>query len=196
MQNSKRPPPNHPNAHKVNNPNIMKSTPLTTALTRLQTAEQEIVELANLKATTEATIADLAVNCSLKDAEAIAALVRGQSLLAILPLRQGAREDAAAAARSELLAACHAFIANELSPRCRAFADLARSRARQHLATAIDEPTALAEAVERSREVAAANALSFRITITDCPSDGPAGYAARLLACGAELDRLEASSQR
>ena len=163
------------------------------ALARRAALETEIAGIPSLVAANDARLAKLVDTGDLADVSVLGEITACQTLSALLPRRQQLRTEQLASADAEILSACHAAIGDDLAPRARRAAGLARDSARKTLAAHFSDPTQLNYAIENSTLVQQANAIVGVMTIRSSPGEGVQEYAAQIIKRIADLAEFEAS---
>jgi hypothetical protein len=161
--------------------------------------ETEIAGILSMGALNEAKLAKLVDTGDLADVSVVGEITACQTLSALLPRRQQLRSEQLAGAEAEILSACHSAISDDLAPRARKAAELARDAARKTLAAHFSDPTQLSYAVENSTLVQRADAIVGVMTIRSSPAaldwNAPAGlrdYASQIIKRIADLTDFEA----
>jgi hypothetical protein len=170
------------------------------ALAKRAALETEIVGMPSVIAANETKLAKLADTGDLADASVVSEIMTCQALSGLLQRRQQLRGEQLGGAEAEIVSACHSAISDDLAPRARKAAELARGAVRKTLGAHFSDPTQLSYAVEKSTLVQQTNAIVEVMTIRSSPValdwNSPAGlreYAAQIIKRIADLADLEAS---
>jgi hypothetical protein len=162
------------------------------AVAKWATLETEVAGIPNRVAANETKLANLVDGGDLADVSVLDEITTCQALSGLLPRRLQLRTEQLANAESEILSACHAAIGDDLAPRARRAAGLARDTVRQTLAAHFSDPTQLNYAIENSTLVQRANAIVGVMTIRSVPGEGVHEYAAQIIKRIADLAEFEA----
>lgn len=166
--------------------------PLKSALAKRNNLVSEIADLHRLSESQTASLASLETSCDLADKTALDEIARSQTILALLPRRVAARENALTESEHALLKACHSFISENLAPRIRELIKRAKAKASAQLKAHYADADELERAVNKTTMVVDLERFIFWATIRDSTGNQLCQYAEQLLNTWAECDQREA----
>jgi hypothetical protein len=162
------------------------------AVAKRAALETEIAGIPSMVSANETKLARLVDTGDLADVSVVTEIATCQALSSMLPRRQQLRDEQLTAADGEIISACHAAIGDDLAPRARRAAGLARDTVRKTLAAHFSDPKQLTHAVDNSALVQEADRINWDATIRGSPEGGDREYAAQIIKCIADLADFEA----
>ena len=162
------------------------------ALAKRAALETEIAGIPGLVAANEKKLGNLVDRGDLADVSVVGEIMTCQALSALWTKRLNLRTEQLDSAETEIISACHTAIGDDLAPRARKAAGLARDSARKALEAHFSDQNQLNYAVEKSTLVQQANAISGVMTMRNSPGEGVVEYATQIIKRIADLTDFEA----
>jgi len=165
---------------------------LESALSKHASLQAEIADIQRLSADSTTRLAALENTCDLGDAGALGEVGRMQIMVALLPRRLAAKEQALAGTEPEILKEAHNIIETILAPKIRSLRQKTEGKIKTELGTYFSNPSTLSAAVSSSALIAGLDALANVATIQAQPFDGVIKYAWRTLDAWEQAKAFEA----
>lgn len=165
---------------------------IESALEKHARLQAEIEDLRRLSADSTTRLATLETSCDLGDAGALGEVGRTQILVALLPRRLAAKEQALDGTEPEILKAVHNFIETTLAPKIRNLRQKAEGKMKTELQPIFPNAETLNAAIFSSALISGMEKLANVVTIQAQPFDGAIKYARRTLDAWEQAKTFEA----
>lgn len=165
---------------------------LESSLSKQASLQADIAEIQRLSAESATQLATLETSCDLGDAGALGEVGRMQILVALLPRRLAAKEQALAGTEPEILKEVHNFIETTLAPKIRSLRQKAEGKMKTELQPIFPNAETLNAAIFSSALVSGLEKLANLVAIQAQPFDGVIKYARRTLDTWEQVKTFEA----
>jgi len=165
---------------------------IESALEKHASLRAEIEEIRRLSDDSTTRLAVLESTCDLGDAGALGEVGRTQILVALLPRRLAAKEQALAGTEPEILKEVHNFIETTLAPKIRNLRQKAEGKMKTELKPIFPNAETLNAAIFSSALISGMEKLANLVTIQAQPFDGVIKYARRTLDAFEQAKTFEA----
>jgi hypothetical protein len=164
---------------------------IESSLSKHANLQAEIADIQRLSEESATRLAALENTCDLGDAGALGEVGRTQILVALLPRRLAAKEQALTETEPEILKEVHNFIETTLAPKIRNLRQKAESKMKTELQPIFTNAETLNAAIFSSALISGLEKLANVVTVQANPFDGAIKYARRTLGAWEQIKTFE-----